>query len=78
MNTQESAEYQNLIQYYQMGFNCKNGDAEDMADKIENLILDETLRKQMGRNARRCAEEKFDRKTSYKALIMEITGDTQL
>ena len=66
VNTQESAEYQNLIQYYQMGFNC------------ENLILDETLRKQMGRNARRCAEEKFDRKTSYKALIMEITGDTQL
>lgn len=72
INTQESEEYRSLIDTYQMGFNCKNNDANDLADKIRILISDPLLRKKMGMNARKCAEEKFDRKNTYPRLISLI------
>ena len=72
LNTQECKEYRDLVRDYKMGFNCQNGDAEGLADKLQRLIEDEQLRMKMGRNARRCAEEKFDRAYSYKELISLI------
>ncbi len=75
LNTQECREYRNLVKQYKMGFNCKNGDAEGLANKLQLLIEDKKLRLQMGKNARKCAEEKFDRKHSYLALIKEIEGN---
>lgn len=75
INTQESEEYRNLVDGYHMGFNCKNGDPCDMAERIRKLVLDEELRKQMGANARRCAEEKFDRRNSYNILLAEVGGE---
>ena len=69
INTQDSLEYRELIEEYHMGLNCENGNAEDVADKILKLVENEELRKEMGINARRCAEEKFDRGCSYKELI---------
>lgn len=69
INSQDSQEYRNLVEQYRMGFNCNNEDADDMAEKIEMLILDEALRIEMGKNARRCAEERFDRKNSYSEII---------
>ena len=74
INTQESPEYRNLVEDYNMGFNCKNGNTEEIAEKIKTLIEDKSLRHEMGRNARRCAVERFDRMTSYcklKYCIME-------
>ena len=72
VNSQESIEYRNLIEQYNMGLNCKNEDAEDMATKLETLILDKKLRIEMGKNARLCAEERFDRANSYKTIISVI------
>lgn len=69
LNTQESREYRDLVEEYRMGFNCENGNAEDLAEKMIRLIGDPALRKTMGRNARRCAEERFDRKYSYQKLL---------
>lgn len=69
VSTQECEEYKELVTSYQMGFNCKNGDAHDLADKIKILIEDECLREKMGDNARRCAAERFDRKKSYLPII---------
>lgn len=69
LNTQECQEYRDLVKEYKMGFNCKNGDAEELADKLQRLIEDKNLRVQMGKNARKCAEEKFDRTYSYRKLI---------
>lgn len=69
INTQECQEYRNLVDEYQMGFNCQNGNSKEMADRIVQLIENPKLRENMGRNSRRCAEEKFDRKTSYQSLI---------
>ena len=75
VSTQENEEYRKLVDDYQMGFNCRNNNAIDVAKKIEKLICDEDLRKQMGLNARRCAEEKFDRKNSYNSLLTVILGN---
>lgn len=69
LNTQESQEYRDLVEKYHMGINCENGNAADLCKKMEILIEDTDLRKEMGRNARRCAEEKFDRKISYTEII---------
>ena len=51
-----------------MGFNCGNGNSKEMADRIVQLVENQKLRENMGRNSRRCAEEKFDRKNSYVEL----------
>ena len=74
LNTQASPEYRALVEEYGMGFNCASGDAADLADKLRRLMEDPALRKAMGANARRCGEERFDRKNSYQALIDAMTG----
>ncbi len=74
VSTQENEEYRALVEAYNMGCNCKNNDAVDLANKNERLITDKKLREQMGTNAWRCVGEKFDRKNSYIALISEILG----
>ena len=74
VNTQESAEYRSLVENYSMGFNCSNGDAKDIASRLGQLMHDSSLRTAMGINARRCAEERFDRKETYKNLVNCIVG----
>lgn len=69
INTQNSTEYCALVEGYQMGFNCVGTGAQDVADKIALLMQDADLRAQMGKNARRCAEEKFDRARTYPLLV---------
>ena len=68
VSTQEAKEYKNLIDEYHMGFNWRNNDGYDLAENIKTLIDHKEMRKRMGMNARRCAEEKFDRKVTYKLL----------
>ena len=72
ISTQENKEFRDLITEFQMGFNCKTGDAEDVADKIRILIANKDLRKQMGANARMCAELLFDRGITYRPIIQTI------
>lgn len=72
LNTQENKEYRNLIENYHMGLNCKNNDVEDLAEKMIYLVQNSDLRKTMGKNSRRCAEEHFDRGKSYKVLASLI------
>ncbi len=74
LNTQESQEYRQLVERYEMGFNCENGNAADLAEKIDLLTSAPELRKQMGLNARRCAEEKFDRENAYRKICEVIEG----
>ena len=73
ISTQESDEYRKLIDKYEMGFNCRNNDPEDLAEKLKRLVEDRDLRLKLGANARKCAEERFDRSNSYKRLITVIT-----
>lgn len=69
VNSQDSLEYRQLIAQYGMGINCENENAVDMAEKLEKLIRNVALRDEMGRKARRCAEDKFDRKNSYTEIF---------
>ena len=72
LNTQESEEYCSLVEKYEMGYNCKNNDAADLAEKMIFLIQNPEERKKMGANARRCAEERFDRKHTYSEIVSLI------
>lgn len=66
LNTQQSREYRKLIHDYHMGINCNN--AQELATVIDKLCTNRVLRDSMGKNARLCAEELFDRKDSYTQL----------
>jgi len=72
INTQNSEEYRQLVRDYQMGVNCVNGDSKDIASKIENLLSNELQCIVMGRNARKCSEEKFNRKYTYQQIVRVI------
>lgn len=68
INTQESLEYRKLVEDYEIGYNVENGNAEEVAEKIELLYRNEDLRKRLGKNNRILAEEKFDRKITYQKI----------
>lgn len=72
INTQNSVEYQKLIEDYHMGYSVNPGNYQAFADKLQELVCNEKLRKEMGSNARRCAEEKFNRKYTYQELIKVV------
>ena len=73
VNTQNSHEYRTLVDSYKMGFNCEPGDSTRMAECLKLLMENKELRLNMGQNARRCAEDLFDRKNTYNALVKAIT-----
>ena len=77
ISTQENDEYRELVEKYEMGFNVSNRNAEELAEKIILLMNDENLRRTMGSNARKCAEEKFDRNRTYGELINVILGESE-
>ena len=72
INTQENEEYCELVERYRMGFNCNNGNAADIAEKIAILIKDASLRNTMGKNARSCAVDNFDRRQAYQEILRVI------
>ncbi|MFA9396912.1 MAG: glycosyltransferase family 4 protein [Clostridiaceae bacterium] len=65
LNTQECLEYKNLVDDYEIGFNCENNNSYDLAVKLMRLYRNPNLRKLMGENNRRLAEVMFDRKKTY-------------
>lgn len=76
INTQESAEYRALVDAYRCGINCACADSRSVADAIIYLAGHESERKQMGLNARRMAEELFDRRNAYSEiadLVKEVS-----
>lgn len=75
INTQENVEYRELVEKYQIGYNCNNGNLNEISEKIEYLIKNEKIRIQMGKNNRKLAEEKFDRKKTYTRIKSIIEGE---
>lgn len=72
INTQKSTEYRWLIEVFQMGFNCDT--PIEIKEAINELITDQEKRICWGNNARKCAEQMFDRKVSYKKIVDAITN----
>lgn len=75
VNTQECPEYRNLVDDYQIGVNCENGNIKQLSEAINRLINDRDLRKRLGKNNRRLAEEKFDRLKTYQDILDLIYGE---
>ena len=69
VSTQECEEYRNLVNSYNVGYNCTNEDVKDIAEKIELLAQNKNLREELGKNNRKLAEEKFDRNITYKQIV---------
>jgi glycosyltransferase involved in cell wall biosynthesis len=57
------------VSYYNIGYNCENGNVSDISKKIEYLINDKEKRIAMGLANRKLAEEKFDRRKSYQEIV---------
>lgn len=74
INTQPSDEYRKLVDEYKCGINVGVSDSKGLADAIIKLKNNEELRKQMGMNNRRLAEEKFDRAETYPKIVKLIEG----
>lgn len=72
VSTQECPEYRALLEKYECGISCRPQNAQQVADALENLIRDETLRRKMGENSRKMAKERFDRQYTYAQIIAEI------
>lgn len=72
ISTQESEEYRNLIDKYGFGINCGVDNVQEVGAALLKLICDKEQRVQMGKNARKLAEEKFDRKNSYLKIVEAI------
>lgn len=78
LNTQQSKEYKNLVEEYNIGFNCQSNNALSLSNKLSLLCGDKKLRKKLGENSRKLAEEKFDREKTYttiKDLILNNMED---
>lgn len=69
VNTQQSEEYKRLLEKYEAGFNVSNNNRFEMAFYLEKLILNKELRKKMGKNNRKLAEEKFNRSKTYDSIV---------
>lgn len=74
INTQNSAEYMELVSSFNMGFNCQNGNVSEIVDCISKLTENSEVQKRMGENARKCAEEKFNRQKTYSTIVNLIVG----
>lgn len=76
ISTQKCREYEDLVTKYEMGVNVSNVD--DFCIALKRLCNDANLRRKMGSNSRRCAEELFDRKKTYniiRDLILKDNGN---
>lgn len=69
INTQECAEYRNLLDQYKAGINCGCENVNDIVNALKLLIDDVSLRASMGRNSLKLGIERFDRAISYKEIV---------
>lgn len=70
VNTLENPEFIQLVSKEDFGVNIEPENEQLLADTIEKLYLNENRCTDiMKANARRCAEEKFDRSVSYKKIV---------
>lgn len=69
INTCNSPEFRKKVNDDGFGINIEAEDAEILADAILDLYQDPQKREEMGRRARKIAEEQFDRPHSYEAIV---------
>lgn len=75
INTLKNIEYMDIVNKYKIGYNCSNDNIDDIANKIEYLINNSSIRKEFGLNNRKLAEKMFDRNVTYKNIIQLIENN---
>lgn len=65
-------EQQEMVELNNVGLNYEPGDIQSFYSAVKKLYENDLLRLEYGRNARRLAEEKFDREESYKKILKII------
>jgi glycosyltransferase involved in cell wall biosynthesis len=68
INTCMSPEFRNKVETDGFGVNIEPEDVKILADAIEDLYDNEEKRLEMGKRARKIAEEQFDRPKSYRKI----------
>lgn len=74
INTCMSPEFRNKVEQDGFGVNIEPEDAGILADAIERLYENDEQRLEMGRRARKIAEEQFDRPKAYRKIEELIRG----
>lgn len=74
VNSQQSAELQDLLRDSGAGFSSAPGDVTAFADAIESILADPLRHSGMSIAARRLAETRFDRRRTYPAMVESILG----
>lgn len=69
INTLENLEFIDLVNAEGFGVNVEPENIEALADAIMKLYGDSELTKQYSKNARKCAEEKFNVAVSYRRIV---------
>ncbi len=69
INTLENPVFCNLISENDVGINVEPENHRLLASKIEEMIYDQTRTNNIGKNARKLAEERFNRIASYKRIV---------
>lgn len=69
INTCSSPEFKKKVENDGFGVNVEAEDKKILADAIIDLFENEELRTEMGRKARKIAEEQFDRPNSYNVIV---------
>ncbi|MDQ0482512.1 glycosyltransferase family 4 protein [Guptibacillus hwajinpoensis] len=72
LNSSQNKEFCDIVTSRVLGYNYEPGDADTLANHIESLYNDSELRRVFGANARKLAEEKFDRRTSYQDIYSVV------
>ncbi len=75
INVQKNQEFGRLLVDYNAGLMCTPGDTETLANAIRTLASNEEMRNKIGKNSRRLAEEKFNRKNTYGEIITVMKGE---
>lgn len=73
INTLLNPEFCRMVEQNGLGVNIEAEDAKELAETILELYQDAPLRAKISLNARRLAEEKFDRKVGYRQVV-EMVG----
>ncbi len=74
INTLENSVFVNLVEREKFGVNVEAENVQKLADVILRLYKDQTYAKELQRNARACAETKFDRTVSYRKIVDIVGG----
>lgn len=69
INTLFNPEFCRMVEENGFGVNVEAENAQKLAEAILELYHDAPLRAKISFNARRCAEEKFDRKAGYRQIV---------